>query len=262
MPKRAASRSWKKKRSFKKKVRVSAGSSSARSQITRVVNPNSFTLLQPVPDRYFTWLVIENSGHYNLGSAADQDIMLGLSQLPQPFSATGGVGTGLLNAKASINSLQYTGMKNLLFNSTTGTGLWSNYRIWTTMTELTVNSTADTFDVGMAPVEGTGSYPTIQQLAQAPQSVRKTSAPGSNQLGNPLKLTVSLPKVLGITKKEYGAYASNTYGVFGTPPAAPIFLQISWSNILNGVTGAATNVVVKQKAFVEFFGRVDTGLLE
>ena len=84
---------------------------------------------------------------------------VGINTPSLPFNQTGGTASGLPNPAVPLNQLQPAGLKNLLLNSTTNSGIYANYRVWTAGVEVTASSTnaADLGYLAIAPLIGTAA---------------------------------------------------------------------------------------------------------
>jgi len=226
-----------------------------------VVYRPSFKTGQIVPDRYFVWLDLFNVGQFPAGGGANYGFAL--NNINFPLNNTGANGL-LPSLEIAAGTCDPAGLKNLLFNSTTSAGLWTNYRVWKVAVEFcaTPQANVDTLLVAMAPVLGSGSnYGTNATMVQGPNSCYHTCSTGQGN-HNTLKKMWSLPQLLGVPDRDYGALSLSTYGTYGVPPVRPVFLQIDWAAETDVNTTLVVPYTIKVRYFVEFFQRCDTALID
>jgi hypothetical protein len=256
-----------KKRHFNKtrKFKKSSSSSSAGSD-SRVVAlsfKGSLRSLQPMPDTFKTWVTATNSGYWPTGTGTSTNsFQLAIDAICKPFNNTGGTGKLLPNPLVATASESGSGVKNLLYNTDTNTGIYVNYRVWRVILEVQAvpQTQGDSALFAMAPIVNTASqYTSINGITQGVNSVSKMITAGTSGKGDMIKANWSIPAILGIQDNQYATTSTaQSYGYTGN-----VFPQIGY-NLLDGNTALVNTlpVFVKMNQFVEFFRRADGQLLQ
>lgn len=225
----------------------------------------SYICKQPLPDRYDTWLFLDNYGHYpsggSVGSAA-----FSLNNLDTPLNLTGGLALALPNPVTSVATAQFAGLRNLLVNATTGTGIWNFCRVWSIRVDLWFEPSSlgtDTVNVAMAPVTGnTAAYLTVVTCGQGPNSTVKSCTQSVADKMNTLSNLYSMPQLCGISQKEYAADDTHSFNLGAAAPNPTVYLNIQWGTADALALAAALPWKLRLAAHVEFYGRVDSALLD
>lgn len=224
------------------------GASSSTS-VTKLNFPQSKMYRSPIPDRYFCWVSANQEGTLAAGGQTSFNFALNIAL--RPFNNVGG-GNVISNAVPSATSNGLYGFNNLLFNATTNTGLWINYRVWTVIVKVEANTQLTTLnnDHAMAPVIGTSVYSTFNNLCLGPHSVQKGIGSGFSVNESALRKTYSIPEILGVSKEEYGALSNQTYGSGASLPNTNVYLQYM---LKQASVTSDTNMVVRVQYHIEFF---------
>jgi len=184
-----------------------------------------------------------------------------LNDIVTPFSKTGAVGVSLPNIVAAGINPQF--LKNILFNGTTNTGIYNQFRVWSCAASVTytTGNAADSCNTAMVPLTTAASgYTTFEAVNSGPNSVSGASTFGSNAIGSTIMGLWSLPALQGVPKSLYPAFASSI-GTFAATPGLPMFLQISYRTDNNNDLTATLGIRVQLQYHVEFFARVDGAAL-
>ena len=184
-------------------------SSTALNNRTTFINfkISRFTKM-PFPDRYLCWLNIENQG--SNGGAGSNTFTFGvaLNDPVVPFSKSGPIAVSLVNPVQSIATWDPAGLRNILFNSTTGTGIYTQFRVWTTIVRVTFTpgNAADSVNGAIVPLaQSSNAYTTFESICQAPNSVTWTSTFGSYGEASTGTAVYGIPALYGVPNKLYPA---------------------------------------------------------
>lgn len=272
MPKRTFKRKF--NRSFTKKKmpfsrRVFKGSenrgqngTSKTNQITHLKNPRSLTTRQPIPDNYWTWLTVQGDG-YAASGVGSASFSFAINNPVLPFNNTG-AGGAFPNPSVANNANNPTGLQNLIYNSSTATGLWQYGRVWRTRVTVTpmVSNTADQIQVAMAPLTGTvNTYSTYAALAASPNSATRDSQMNMAPKDGQLTEDWDIPAIVGIKKQLYDAQAGAYSFQYATVPTSQVFAQVYMTEgTQQNTTGRVVFRIVIQY-YIQFFQRIDTLLL-
>jgi len=225
---------------------------------------------QPFPDKYRTWITIEASGYRGSGAGSlPFSYNFALNYLTLPFNVGGGVTQTLLNPVIANASNQAAGLQNILYNSSTGTGIWQLYRVW--RVKVAVTTTVATLNGGVnqclisagAPVLGqSNSYGTAQAVGSAPEGKYKIITSGTSGKENTLYFDFSMPELFGMPASQFQAYTPAAYA-YATSAGAltQIFQHTLQASDQTTASAANIGIMIKMQFFVEFFNRVDTNLL-
>lgn len=237
-------------------LNVSRTSTQRRTTVLKCPNSD-----QPFPDRYFAWLEINNSGYWAANAGASVGFDVDANQLTTPFNPA--VGSVMPNPLVAANVAQPAGLKNLVTNAGTGTGLYVNYRVWRAICTITVQPTSsgDPQIICIAPTTAGGIYGSITTASQGPNSVKGTATSSTGTSDNTVQCNISLPKVLGVPESVYAADI-NTAGSFSTGPVTSANFQFFAYNQNQVVNTNKLPYTVRVRYFVEFFNRTDSSLLD
>jgi len=220
---------------------------------------------QPMPDRFFTTLQVDQICHVPGSTAATGNYAFSLNMPQYPFNRNGsasGVQT-VPNPQAAIGSQCPAGFSNLLANTGTNTGIYDYFRVWGAKVDVDFNTQAlgDASQVCLTAINSTNSkYAGITTATAGPNSISKaiTSSRGSARLSK----YFSLPRIQGLSKSAYGSFSTLNFGSWNNAPGNEILAHILWATQDGNDNAAAIGLTVKVKYYVEFFGRVDIGLLD
>lgn len=218
---------------------------------------------RPIPSRYFVWLEANNYGYAAPGSNGG-GFGFQLSTLPFPFNRSGAISTAIPNPVTAIGTADYCGLKNLLQNSSTGTGLWFRYRVWKVDAQISFipGNVSDQVTVAMASVtDGLNSYSTVVAAGQGPFSRTKQIGTGNSGKDNCLQMSFDMPSIHGLTKAQYAADESVT-GSYATVPILEVFANVLWGTTDRVVLANALGIDVKLRAWVELFQPMDVSLID
>lgn len=217
----------------------------------------------PLPDRYLCWLNIENQGSYaSIAGSNTTTFGVALNDVVAPFSKSGAIGASLANPVQTITTWQPQMLKNLLFNSVTGTGIYNQFRVWTTILRVTFSpgNAADSIDAAIVPLaQGVSAYTSVEGMSAAPNSAVKTCTFGGSGESQTVEAVWSVPGLFGVPAKLYPAF-SPCVGTFATTPTAA-YAQISYRTVTNTPLTASLGAKVCIQYHVEFFNRTDANLL-
>lgn len=209
-----------------------------------------------MPDSYKCWVTLTNTGYWPT-AVQTNSFQFVVDQIVDPFNATGGTGKTIPNPLVSASGVSPSGVRNLLYNTVTSTGIYKNYRVWRVKLrfEVAPQLNGDASTIAMAPVIGAaGAYAGINQICQAPNSVSKMAVVGTP---NVLTANWSIPELLGIKESDYATTSTaSTYATSGT-----ILPQVGY-NAVDGNLANALPFFIKIQQFVEFFSRSDYNLLQ
>jgi hypothetical protein len=253
------------KRGFKRRRTTGIGVKSfntiKRHAPTILKFANAYWCHQPFPDRYDTWLSYSNNG-YTAAGANNISFGQGLSTPVFPSTQNNGLG-GIPNPFVAIAIADCAGLKNILVNSSTGTGLYTKGIVLGVKIELVImpQGPGDTLFAVMAPVTGGSSYGTSITASQGPNSISKVcefSVPASS---NTLAQYFSLPGLAGMSTKEYLANPSN-YFTYAVAPTNNWVAQFFWNTSDTANTGQPVTYQLRTMYHCLFFNRADTALLD
>lgn len=257
-----------KKRSFSKKkkftrVRAANGISAANAKPSGNTSVSTLTFKlsrfnrMPLPDRYLTWVTIENQGSYPIASASTNTFGLALNDIINPFGKPGIVPATLPNIIIAGTSPMF--VRNILVNATTNTGLYNNFRVWSTAVAVTytTGNAADSVNTAMVPLtQANSAFTTFEAASQAANSITGTSTFGSSGAGSSILGHWSMPALQGVPKLLYPAFAS-AIGSGTATPGLPMYLQVSYRTDNNAALSQVLGVRVQLQYHVEFFNRAD-----
>lgn len=230
---------------------------------TKMSFPFSFFCRQPLPDQFFTWLCCDMIGYAD-DTSVSGNFAFGLNILSFPFNQPGGLGVTLPHPFSAVNAANPAGLKNVLYNSSTSTGIWNFYRVWATQVELvsTPFSQADRVYITMAPVyENVNAYGSVITSGQAPNSMEKMVEAGVSAKENTLAALYKIPNIVGQDSRSF--LASGAYvGSFSAAPSAPVYMNVNYATADKGTLSGNLTFSVRLRFHVEFFQRVDTALLD
>lgn len=264
MPKRGRSASKGRKvfkRKFSRKFVRKSKSFNANDLVTKLSFPNSKITRQPVPDRYLTWLTIENQGRFATGAgSAAGAFNVALNNLNTPLNP--GTGVALPNQIQNPATWNPIGFKDLIYNTSLGFGLYTQFRVWSSQVELTVQvqNPTDNCNLVVCPCAVALQITNPEAASAYPQSTLKSAAYGGSGTSNTLITpVVSCPGLAGVPKTLYPAFAS-AIGQFGVAPGLPYYWAILYrtSNAAVLTNDLTYRIVVRYH--VEFMNRADINL--
>lgn len=218
-----------------------------------------------MPDRYFTCMYVSNVGHYASAGAAYQHWVFPLSVVVHPFNNVDG-DNAIPNPISAVATTSPAGLQNILYNTTTNTGLWSYYRVWRCKVELNCQPTngADTTIMVASPANGTSvpPYANIVNAQDAPGSQVIITSQANPTPMNTISKWFDIPQVLGTNPADYGAFASNSYGSYGNLPGDVAYIFVTSTTENDAVYAANCGLSIRLCFEVEFFQRTDTVLLD
>jgi len=263
---------FKKKTTFKRKFTSGLrGKRAGRGNdgFTALTFKASRFTLQPLPDKFLTWLTLENNFDFpGTGLVNTDSYGFSLSSLVTPFNKATPVAKTFPNGQSNITTQMPTALTNLLYNSLTSTGIYLKYRVWSV--KVTIETSiylggatplTDSIVVSMAPIaNNVGAYTTVMGIGSGPNSKNMTvvSTTGKQMMSS----TYSLPKLNGISPELYAAGSGFYTGTFAVDPSQLTTLQFGWasSNQINAPATTYYNFRVKLQYHTEFYDRADSEL--
>jgi len=239
-----------------------ASSASSVSKTTTLKFGSSLITRQPIPDRFFTWFRITNTGTYASNAFAASTFAFSLDQIIFPFNYVGGSAAGLPNPQIALNVGSCSGAKELLYNTNTGSGIYQRFRPWRVKTKVNMLSenTSDCLQLAMAPIIGTTStYSSANAIAQAPNSCTIMSTSSGTNKTTALMANWSFPQIYGIPESLYSADSSKTLAYNTTPN---LYCQAGFFNTATGNTKGQIFITVETEVYVELFQRLDVALYQ
>jgi len=222
-------------------------------------------LHQPMPDRFFTTLQVDQVCHVasNTGQTGNYAFSLNMPQYPFNRNGSASGVTTVPNPQTTISTQCPAGFSNLLDNTGTNTGIYNYFRVWGAKVDVSYNTQGlgDSSQVCLTAINSTSAkYTSIVTATAGPNSVSKsiTSSRGSARLSK----YFSLPRLQGLSKSSYGSFSELTFGSWSTPPQNEVLAHILWATQDGANNATPIGLTVKVKYYVEFFGRVDIGLLD
>lgn len=256
----------KKKGTYRKKVKSSSFptlNATSTSSNSRLTHKASLRTRQLMPDSYSTWITTTNAGYWpSVAGAATNSFQFAIDQIVDPLSLTGGTGKVLPNPISALATTSGAGVKNLLYNTTTSTGLYLNFRVWRVKVEIQVipQAAPDATMIAMAPIrEATNSYTTLNQIAQAPNSSSITVVSGTSAHQDSIKGNYSLPDLVGVSRTGFEAPVGLSFYVYNSAPRN--FIQVGYNTVTNAIPTQPLQIMITMQQYVEFLGRADSVLL-
>jgi hypothetical protein len=118
-----------------------------------------------MPEKFITQLRYANVGYWAAGTAFGTLSQTGitLSNLNSPLNVTGGNWVAWANPVGLLGTAsadQATGLKNLLYNSVTGTGFYTSYRVRGVLVRISIfpETSLDNINTVYAPLAGTSGF--------------------------------------------------------------------------------------------------------
>jgi len=260
----AKRRSFSKKRKFTRAKSTQGSSTSLNATVSKIDFKLSKFTKQIMPDRFFTWLTIENQGAYAPAFGVTGTFGFALNDIVLPFNKPGPATNTLPTPVQAINAWNEQGLKNLLFNTSTNTGLYNNFRVWTCIANVTLTSgnAADSFNLAVTPLSQAAlAYNNPEAIAAAPNSVVKSCTFGGSGASCTVTAMASHPALAGVPKNLFPSYAP-ALGAFVATPGLPMFWQVGWRTDDNQPNSGTMGVKVLLQYKVEFCNRVDSGLIQ
>lgn len=262
----AKRRSFSKKRKFVRAKAAPNSATSANTTVSKIDFKLSKFTKQIVPDRLFTWLTIENQGFTPGGAGSNVGTFgFALNDIVFPLNKPGPTATLIPNPTQAVNAWNEQGLKNLLFNTATNTGLYNNFRVWTAIANVTfslANAADSAVNAVLLPLsQAAVAYATPEAMSAAPNSVTKVCAQGSAGASCTVTCVAGHPALAGVPKNLFPSYAP-ALGAFSATPGLPMFFQVGWRTAANIVLNNALGIRIQIQYKVEFCNRVDSGLLQ
>jgi hypothetical protein len=226
---------------------------------TLVKVPSAHSSDQLVPDRFMTWLDISNNAFIAAGQAFGR-YGFGLNIITLPFSQNGG-NSVFPNLSVVAGTAQPNGLKNLLYNSGTSTGLYNFYRVWKVHVSVTAVplGTHDSIVLVANPINANGDYGSCTTAMQGPNAKVIVA---TNSTPKTVSSSYDVPALMGILKSDYASLTPNTTGSFATTPASYLFCQITAQTVSNEDLAYNLGLVINIRYQVEFLQRADVVLLD
>jgi len=259
-------RSFSRKKKFTRAKTTQGSATSANSTVSTVDFKLSKFSKQIVPDRFFTWITIENQGATGSGAGTNVGTFgFSINDIVFPLNKNGSVGANLPNPFQAVNSWNEQGLKNLLYNTATNTGLYNNFRVWTSIANVTftlANAADGALNAVLLPLsQAAVAYGTPEAMEAAPNSIVKTCAQGSSGGSCTLTCVASQPALAGVPKTLFPSFAS-ALGAFSAGPGLPMYWQVGWRTHANAVLTNSVGIKVLVQYKVEFCNRVDAALIQ
>jgi len=258
-------RSFSRKKKFTRAKSTQGSATSVNSAVSKIDFKLSKFSKQIVPDRFFTWLTIENQGSVAAGAGSNVGVFgFSLNDLVFPLNKNGPVGANLPNPVQAVAAWNEQGLKNLLYNTATNTGLYNNFRVWTLIANITLTSgnASDSMNLVVVPLsQAAVAYGGPEAMAAAPNSVVKSCTFGGSGASCTATLVASHPALAGIPKNLFPSYAP-ALGAFSAGPGLPMFVQVAWRTDDNAALQSTMGIKVLLQYKVEFCNRVDAGLIQ
>lgn len=218
-----------------------------------------------VPSRLFQWMTVNEMGYLSSGAMTNRgDFNFDLNYPVTAFNSTGGTGFLLPNSIFGTSG-NPAGLKNMLLNPSTNTGLYEYGRVWRVKGQVTFvpQTNTDNLMVSVNPVTSAAAvYGNVVTARQAPYARTKVIEANTSAKANTIFFDYSLPTIVGVKKSEYGAQSANTYFTYATGPNQPLYAQVTWQQLWNSNLSNAVAIEIKLRYFIEWFQRTDTSLLD
>lgn len=239
-----------------KAVKIGGKFAKKMHTFTKVSFPASYYCQQPLPDRYDCWLTLANTGAFSSGAiSAHWDFLA--NGLVKTFNKR--LSVTLPNPVLAVGTYSYNALTNLLYNSVTSTGIWENYRVWALEVIMYIQPQTNG-DNSMVCAHAVQNGTVATSLYEAQQSPSASTQDCMSGVRNVLKLMFSIPQVIGLSAIQY-ASENSVVGSFASDPANAVYVNVVQATLDNAVLTANLPFNIQLKAHVEFFGRVDVGLL-
>lgn len=259
--------------SFKRKSKVLNTTPSWKpnrtDQLTTTLSfKGSLNASQPVPDRYLTWLTYENAG-FITGALSAASYSWGINNVVAPFGTANTGTTTIPNPFVAVATGNPLALKNLLFNASTGTGLWERARVWMTRIDVECATSTSTsglvnraVQIGMAPIIGsTSSYASVTSVSSGPKAKAMTMISGAKP--SMLSAVYSIPALLGVKKSQFAGPLVGSDQSFTSVPTQYIGLQFGFADACGtNLGGDCFSFRIRMQMHIEFYNRVDTALLQ
>lgn len=218
---------------------------------------------QPVADSYITDIFATAQGSFSIGAGSKTSgFAFSLNYPVFPFNQVGALGVGLPNPIIANNTNDPAGLKNLLFNSGTATGLWLNGITLATAVELTVQpqNIGDNVKVVMVPVaNSTANYGNPENAGAGPNSVERTF---TSVYPSKMYRSWSPAAIAGIPDRLWESQMGTYNFTFASAPVPQQFVQV-WYRTMNNVDLVSIlPVMIRVRYTVRFFNRADAALLD
>jgi len=239
-----------------------------RNPMTIVHVPKSLKLHQPMPDQYWCWLRHQSQGLIPIFGGAGAIYSWGYQGNNPwlPLNTHGGATNSMPSPVVSVNTQQPSGLKNLLYNATTATGLYQTGRVWKVRGKITYypQALSDQVLCCMAPVIGSSAaYTLSSNMMDGPHGVGWIASAYNTSKLNSHSFQYDIKEILALTHEEMSGNNLNTFTYSTAPTSAN---QVNILNIVQTLDQVITNntipVVLELEYYVEFFNRCDTQILD
>lgn len=250
---------------FRRSTQVTSTASATRAMTVYFMNfKGSRFSKMSMPDRFLTWMSIELQGGISTGAGSNTGTFgFALNDIVFPFNKPGPVGVTLPNPVQAVNAWNPQMLKNFLFNATTNTGIYNQYRVWASEVNvsMTPGNAADTVNICMCPLaQAATAYTGPEAISSGPNSVVKISTFGGSGASCTMTALWSMPALAGCPKNLYPAFAS-ALGTASTTPGLPYFVQVGYRTDDAAMLTAVVGVRIVVRYHVEFLNRADSQLL-
>lgn len=178
-----------------------------------------------------------------------------------PFNTT----SPLANPHQPVATWNCTGLKNVLFNASTTTGIWRYGMVIGTKLMLDVypESSNDNTMVAVSACQDVaslgGPYPSAEAIAQSPSSAVMIADANSK---NHLVKYWSSAQLAGLNNELWATQFNNYSFTAALGPVVIQLLQVSFDKLDNGTFTSNVGIRAQLQFRVRLFGRVDSALLE
>lgn len=233
---------------------------SGSSSQCEVIQYTNLTTQTPFPPRYRTILSCANDGYIATASANVGSFYVNLNYPSTPYS--NGAGSSLPNPAVTVTTLWPAGFHNLLYNSTTNSGIYTRGVVYRARLEVTIMPTS-TFDALVAcivPVDSSfATFTNVQNAEQAPYAVKKIVCSSSGP-SNKLVCDIALPKLQGMQSIRDVKDLSSNYFTQSAVPGTTYKFQVLWQTLNQQVFNNYCGISVRVFYYVEFFEEANAQL--
>jgi len=215
-----------------------------------------------VPPKFFTKVrqIIDGSVPAGVGMTI-QVYNIGMSYIQTPFATLSGY-SGWPNPFSSLTGTSVVGIKNLLFNTTTNSGLYQSYRVHGVKTKILFmpQALSDTSNCAVTCHTGATPFTTYNTAVDAPYA--KTKIMNANQTkDNVITYYMKNRTVRGQTKQQFNDDPNNT-GTYTNNPTNVIVMDV-YLIAQDGVNLIANmGYQVEVEYFIELFAPVSQNLIQ
>lgn len=219
----------------------------------------------PFAPKYFTTLQCTLNGYIPAGTVGTvQTYAITLSQLSLPFSYNGG-SSGYVAWPSPFTSLTAqdpVGLRNVLFNSATNSGLYNGYRVHAVQVDVTFQPEdfQDTMAVCITSHTGPTAYTTFNTATDSPLS-KRMFATQFGARNNKLSYFIKSRQLRGQSKQQFMDDPNNT-GSFLNAPSNVSYIGVYAIQANGAATNGDVPYYVDVKYFVEFLSPVTQQLIQ